>query len=480
MRIAIDGFHIESCTFSPLMTKGEDFLVQRGEDLINNYDFLDKFPGISFVPLVRATAIPGGPVESSFYQRIKSELINGLRNGSSWDGIFLHMHGAAYVDGLEDTEGDLIEAIREAVGKDCLIAASYDLHGNVSPRVVDNIDIISAYRTAPHVDWYETVERTCTILVNCLKQKIRPHLSFVPVPILLPGEQTSTEWEPASTLYSLIPGVVEKNNLIDASILIGYVWADEPRASASIITIGTDQKSVEASAKYLAQALWDARKKFKFGVPVGLVDECIKDALNFPEKPVIISDSGDNPTAGGVGDVPYVLERLVSLRVPDAVYASIMDEEAVTACEMVGEGAEISLVLGGKRDCINGKPLNVIGTVELIKEVPWSLGGLNKNPKMNKIVVLQVQGVKVIVTKYRTPFHHIVDFEQIGISPGEHKIIVVKIGYLVPELKQIAAQALLALSPGAVNQNITGLNFTRIRRPQFPFDPDMEWNPSTL
>jgi microcystin degradation protein MlrC len=93
---------------------------------------------------------------------------------------------------------------------------------------------------------------------------------------------------------------------------------------------------------------------------------------------------------------------------------------------------------------------------------------------------LQVQGVKVIVTKYRTPFHHIVDFEQIGISPGEHKIIVVKIGYLVPELKQIAAQALLALSPGAVNQNITDLNFTRIRRPQFPFDPDMEWNPSTL
>ena len=195
-------------------------------------------------------------------------------------------------------------------------------------------------------------------------------------------------------------------------------------------------------------------------------------------RPVFISDSGDNPTAGGVGDVPYTLERLLSLQVQDAVFASIMDEEAIAVCEKAGEGAEVSVSLGGKRDDVHGKPLSVQGIVLTIKSVPWSISGLSKDTQLNQIAVLQIQGIKVIVTKYRTPFHYISDFRQLGIEPSEHKIIVVKIGYLEPELKQAAAQALLALSPGAVDQNITKLDFKRIARPKFPFDPDMEWSPA--
>ena len=281
MRVAVGGFHIESCTFSPLITRGNDFYIQRGDELIGGYGFFSRFPDVNFVPLVRARAIPGGPVDRSFYQAIKQELIAGLQDGHGWDGVFLHMHGAVYVDGLEDAEGDMLEAIREIVGKDCLIAASYDLHGNVSQKVVDNLDILSAYRTAPHVDGYETLERACTILTHCISSKIRPFLSFIPVPILLPGEQTSTEWEPAARLYSLIPEIVTANNLLDASILIGYVWADEPRSSASVITLGMDAKKTQESAVYLAAKIWEARYEFQFGVQAGPVDDCIRMALDF-------------------------------------------------------------------------------------------------------------------------------------------------------------------------------------------------------
>jgi microcystin degradation protein MlrC len=38
---------------------------------------------------------------------------------------------------MDDAEGDFLAALRQAVGPDCLIAASYDLHGNVSRRVKD-------------------------------------------------------------------------------------------------------------------------------------------------------------------------------------------------------------------------------------------------------------------------------------------------------------------------------------------------------
>jgi microcystin degradation protein MlrC len=476
MYIAIAGLHIESCTFSPLLTKGDDFSVQRGDDLAQNYKFLASFSDVTFVPLVRARAIPGGPVERSFYENIKEEILYGLSK-QKWDGVFLPMHGAVNVDGLDDAEGDLLEAIRNVVGKDCIIAASYDLHGNVSEKVVKNLDILSAYRTAPHVDWYETLERTCNILVNSLRTGQRPYLSYISVPILLPGEQTSTEWEPASSLYSLIPKIIQEKNLIDASILIGYIWADEPRSSASVIAIGTDKKNVRDSAVFLAERVWNSRHEFKFGTQAGSVDECIKLGVESPYRPVFISDSGDNPTAGGVGDVTYVLEKLISQKISDAVYASITDSEAIFECEKIGEGLDISLNIGGKLDYVHSKPLNVRGKILKIKEAPSLLSEDKNNVKQNKIVVLDVQGIKVIITKYRTPFHYISDFEQLDINPNDHKIVVVKIGYLEPELQRAAAQSFLALSPGAVNQDILALPFKRITRPKYPFDPDMSWKP---
>jgi len=96
---------------------------------------------------------------------------------------------------------------------------------------------------------------------------------------------------------------------------------------------------------------------------------------------------------------------------------------------------------------------------------------------MNRIAVVDMQGIQVIITERRTPFHHLADFLNLDIDPRRHKLVVVKIGYLEPELKAFAAKALLALSPGAVNQDITSLPFRRIQRPMYPFDPDMAWDP---
>ena len=44
-------------------------------------------------------------------------------------------------------------------------------------------------------------------------------------------------------------------------------------------------------------------------------------------------------------------------------------------------------------------------------------------------------------------------------------------------LRRLAARSLMALSPGAVSQDIVNLPFKRIRRPMYPFDPAMTWHP---
>lgn len=476
MRIAIGGFHTECCTFSPLVATRDAFLILRGDELRAAYPFFDAVPGLDAVPLVRARALPGGPVERAFYEEIKTEFLAMLHALGPWDGVFLHMHGAVNVFGMDDAEGDWIAATRAAVGPDCLIVASYDLHGNVSPRVVDSLDLLSAYRTAPHIDWYETLERAGSLLVRCIQEGIRPAKAWCPVPVLLPGERTGTEWDPGQSVYAAIPGVIEREGLLDASILVGYVWADEPRATASTVAYAADSAAAERGAHALAQSYWDARHGFVFGVPTAPVDETIRAALDAAARPVVVSDSGDNPTAGGVGDVPYTLGRLIALDAPDAVYASIADPAAVAVCHAAGVGASVRLSLGGKLDPVHGQPLDVSGVVEAAVTVPWPLYGPEAGRAQNRQAVVRIGGVRAILTEQRTPFHRLDDFRQVGIEPAQHAIIVVKVGYLVPELKALAATALLALSPGAVDQDITRLPYQRIQRPMYPFDPDMTWD----
>jgi microcystin degradation protein MlrC len=481
MRIAIGGIATESCTFSPDVTRLEDFRVLREEALLaaGRYPFLPHFEAqsgavgtpattqIKFLPTLQASALPGAPVEVQAYAQLKEEFLARLQDLLPLDGIYLDLHGAMNVRGMDDAEGDWARATRKVVGADCLISASMDLHGNISAPFIEAIDMLAAYRTAPHVDYIETRKKAVSMLVRCLTEGVRPLQTRLPVPVLLPGERTSTEWEPAASVYAALAETDQQPGILDASIFVGYVWADEPRASATVIVTGTDEAVNRREAARLGQLYWQARHDFDFGVPSGTIDECIEMALTAEEACVFISDSGDNPTAGGVGDVPAFLERLLAHdNVPGAVVASIVDAAAVAHCQVAGLNNRVTVSLGGKLDPVHGRPLTVSGRVIHLKEQD-EVGG--------DIAVLQCGAVKVIITERRKPFHFIAEFEKLGIDSLAHKIVVIKIGYLVPDLKRAAPKALLALSPGAVNQDIPSLPFQRIQRPMYPLDPDMVW-----
>ncbi len=198
------------------------------------------------------------------------------------------------------------------------------------------------------------------------------------------------------------------------------------------------------------------------GLDVVFAPYGIDQALTFPGNPVVISDSGDNPTAGGVGDVLYFLDRLLARPELSAIYASIPDPAAVRACYQAGVGQEVSVAIGGKLDRVHAQPLPVDGTV---------VGLFAGDPVAGNSAVLRVGGVHIILTSRRKPYHFNRDFTALGLDPMAHKIVAVKIGYLEPELRQIARHALLALTPGAVDQDIPKLPYSRVVRPIFPLDP---------
>jgi len=471
-RVAFGGIQIECSTYSNIRARMEDFRVQRGQELADAPFFrhLKTYP-YPFQPTLLAAAVPGGPVERKTYDDLKAEFLRRVSDLLPLDGLYLPMHGAMFVEGMQDADGDWIAAARGVVGKDCLMTASFDLHGSLSRRVIDNLDMLSAFRTAPHIDREETAQRACDMLVHCLDQQIRPTMVWAPIPVLMPGERSSTLYDPAKRLWAQLPGMNAVPGVLDASLLVGYVWADEPRATASAVLTGTQPDLLKRDALSLAQQYWDARKEFQFGVPTGTFADCVDKARHLETQPVVISDSGDNPTAGGSADRADALAGLLALEVKDALIAGIADRTATEACYQAGVGATLPLTIGATLDPAASKPIRVGARVVFL---------LTASDPPERQAVVDIQGIKVVLTARRRPFHEIVDFTSLGLDSTSFKIVVVKAGYLVPPIAKIANPNLMALTEGAVNQDIVNLPSNKYRIPSYPFVPDLDWKPFAI
>jgi microcystin degradation protein MlrC len=472
MRIAVGGIHIECSTYNPVLNEEKDFRVVRGDALTAApyFAFLKDYDA-TFLPTIHARAIAGGPVARSTYERFKGEFLDRLKPLLPLDGLYLAMHGAMYVQGLEDAEGDWIAAAREVVGPDCVLSASYDLHGNVSQRIIDALDMYSTYRTAPHIDVEETMRRAVKMLVESLSTGVRPLLLWAPIPVVLPGERTSTVDEPARSLYAMLPSIDAMEGVWDASLMVGYVWADEPRATAAAIMTGTDRAVLEDQAKRLAQAYWDAREKFVFGSETGSLDECVAKAIASKSHPVVLAESGDNPTGGGVGDRADVLAELLARKAKGVIFAGITDRPATDACYAAGTGADLDLAIGASLDTHGSKPLKVRANVRFLHDTVDLAG---------RQAVVAIDGVELVLAAKRRPYHNIADFTRLGLDPASAKIIVVKSGYLSPELAPIANPSLMALSPGVVDQFVERLDRHRKARPTYPFDRNFSYQPAVF
>ncbi|WP_273567404.1 M81 family metallopeptidase [Maribacter halichondriae] len=476
-RIAIAGIGIESSTFSPAQTHEEAFHARIGDSIFGRYSFFDEGSDIrkraEWVPALVGKSLPGGIVTREAYESMTEKILKMLKEGGPYDGLWFDIHGAMSVVGLDDAEGDLIKRIREVVGTDVLISTSMDLHGNVSKRLAEHSDLITCYRMAPHEDALESKKRSIDLMLDRLENgKGKPkYKAWIPVPILLPGEKTSTRIEPGKSLYAKIPAVENQEGVIDAAIWIGYAWADEPRNHAVVMVTGDDKEQVTAGAQKLANAFWEVRNEFEFVAPVATLDESLKMALASDKKPFMISDMGDNPTAGGAGDVTWTLNEILKRpefkneNGPSLIYASIPGPEFVEEAMKIGVGGKISALAGAAVDSRYAPPITLTGTIEAIKEG-------DRDAEVE--VVVKVGSVHVIATKKRKPYHQEEDFTDLGLNPKESDIVVVKIGYLVPELYEMRGDWIMAQTPGGVDQDLERLGHKRIKRPMFPLDADME------
>ena len=129
-----------------------------------------------------------------------------------------------------------------------------------------------------------------------------------------------------------------------------------------------------------------------------------------------------------------------------------------------GIGSHVEGYVGGVVDSRYAGPLKLSGTVMSIVK-----GDIQAEVE----VVIKEGSLQIIVPQKRKAYRTEGDYTRLGLKPREADIVMVKLGYLDPELYAMQKDWMLALTPGGADQDIEHLKFKRIERPMFPFDKNM-------
>ncbi len=467
MKIAIGAMLCEGNSLTPVLTRFEDFDYAEGTDMYEKVAVVDMLRdrGCEIVPTIYAHALPGGPVVKEDYLRLVKEMTDRIP-AEGLDGIWLYLHGAMCVEEIGSAEEYLVRVIREKVGYNIPISLALDFHADNSDAIPVLVNCVTGYRTAPHCDREETEQRAMKLLFECIDKKIFPKPQLVRSNVIICGDAVQTSLEPlkgimemAQEMEDTIPG------MMSVQVFNGQPWVDaEYNGPNMIVTHESDEELAKECAAKLAKAFYDVRYDFKFLIEAVEPEEAIQLAMDAKEKQVFISDSGDNTTGGASGDNAYMINRLKEAGAKNVLVAGIADEAACDACYAAQLGDTLTLKVGGSLD---PKSETAVITGKLVHRGDiLSYTGGNAGPS----ATLECEDMTVVVTKYRASMCRPDIFESIDLDYSGYKIVVVKLGYLFPELAEQAERAILAYTPGTTPERLQDMGLKNIRRPMFPLD----------
>jgi microcystin degradation protein MlrC len=465
-RVFFAGFSHETNTFHPVRTGSFSF-----REVGRTPPVIWQDAGLNVIPGPHAYPNGGGAIEEEPCREAMNKILDSLRAAMPVDAVFLRLHGAMFAEGIGPAETVLVGEVRSIVGPKVPIACTFDLHGNIPARLGQFGDILVGLKTAPHTDGAQTADLAGRILVDTLAGRVHPVSYVLPIPMLLQGEKAMTTSEPFRSLVEEarrieregVPG--RKAKILAATLFVGCAWTDSPDTGMSaIVTVDGSREAARAAAVHLARKVWDARREFGYGCETAELEDGVNKALAAKESTVFLTDSGDNVTASAPGDLPLVLRHLVEKKAKSAVVAGINDAPAVNRCFEAGVGKDVSLSIGCTVEKRFGPPLQAEAQVVRLIE----------NPRM---AVVRIGDVEAILGDGPTAFTSPDQFPPCGIDPLARKIVVVKEGYLYAALAKIAPRYIMLLTPGAGDMRIESLTYTRRRKPLFPLDPDVTFDP---
>jgi microcystin degradation protein MlrC len=458
-RVGLVSLWQETNTYSSRPTTLEDFAdfeLLHGEAVAEQHrktrsvigGMLDT-NGFQVVPIFSAGAWPAGPADRGTLEELFGRLERELLAAGGLDGILLNLHGAMVCAGVDDVELETVRLVRNVVGG-VPMAAVHDLHGNPSPGLVDNCEIVIAYDTYPHIDMYERGVEAAALLAEMLQgRELRTLVGKVPL-LSCPLAQATAE-RPMRDLQAEAQHLAEVAGMRRISLLPGFPYSDVERAGFSVLVV--HDAHLRTDGQEVAAALCaevDARTE-DFALARDEPATAVRKAIAAPHGPVLIADVADNIGGGSPGDGTAILAQLLTQRADGAVVL-MAEPDLAREAAIIGEGGEVDTDVGAKTDNLHGSPVRVRGKVRAVTDGRYRSGGTWMTGRqfcMGTTAVIDANGVALVAMERATPPFHGEQLTSVGIKAAEAKIIVVK-GAVAwrAAYGEIAAEVIEADTPG--------------------------------
>ena len=486
--IAVGGIQHETNVFGPYPATFDVFAARdewpplsRGERMLDEVDGINlpvtgaidrlRELGHEIQPLLWCSATPSAQVTEDAFERISAMFLETLASRPV-DGVLLDLHGAMVCEHVADGDGELLRRIRASVGDAVPIAATLDLHANISDQMVSQASLLEAFRSYPHVDMAETGARAADLLDLLLRHGLArfPACAIRRTDFLIPPVFGCTLVDPARAIYQQLRELI-RGDVAGLSLACGFPLSDVEEAGPALVAYGFDEAAVERAADDLLAEI--KRREPEFRGRLYGVEEAVSEAMRLSATgsgPVILADSQDNPGGGGSGDTTEILRELVERGAEQALVGVINDAAAAQAAHRAGVGETITIELGGKSGMPGNSPLRADFRVLALADGRFRAHGpmlAGAQMDFGPTALLEVGGVRVAVgsraiqTMDRSMFSHL------GIEPCAQRIVAVKSSvHFRNDFQQCASAVLSVIAPGPVTVDLSTVAFSneRLRR----------------
>jgi len=490
VRLALIHIVQETNDFNPVLTTLADFeafgLVE-GEEIARQFGEIGQIGGhyaairesglaIETVPIIRAWSVAGGRISREAFDFFQAKIQAGLETVGPIDALVLHLHGACAAEGIDDVEGEQAELCRRILGPDVPILLGLDHHANITQKTIDNCTAIVGHRTQPH-DVFDTGKIGTEVLLRILTGKLNPVMAWRKIPLLSHQEQFLTSKGPMKTWFDRARAIESDSRVLQASNYPMQPWLDVAEGGwSTIVVTDGDQALAETLADELADLAWSMRDDFQVRAAV-TVDEAVLEADAFARGVVVLSDTGDTVFGGAAGDSNVLLEAMLRLGIKGRALMPLISPQAVATLTAAGEGAEVTLPLGGDAAPAFFKPLTVTGIVRRLGggAVPLNF---NHQPEvdMGRVAVFDVGPVTLLISELRGVAGNVPGvYEAFGVKPTDYKMAVLKTASNFQYFDEIASGLVRADTRGPGQSDVFTLPWQRIPRPVYPLETISDW-----
>ncbi len=207
------------------------------------------------------------------------------------------------------------------------------------------------------------------------------------------------------------------------------------------------------------------------------MDEAVRRADAAQDGVVVISDTGDTVFGGAAGDSNVILEAMLRLGIKGKALVPMISPAAAKTLSEAGEGAEVTLQLGGDAATAFFKPLKVTGVVRKVGGGVVKLDYSQQSEvDLGRAVVFEVGPVTMLITEYRGVAGNVPSVYQVmGVEPKDYQMAVLKTASNFQFFAPISSQVIRADTRGPGQSDVFTLPWQRVPRPMYPLESFDDW-----